>query len=102
MRAILLSIFLFIPFLSFTQLNGSLIISGKVLDEYGNPLVAASVTTKGSRNGTITDSVGYFSLVINQKFPFRLVVSSIGFAQQEIEVKNHNSKLSVQLATKTY
>lgn len=102
MRKLILATLLLLPFLSFAQLNGSLIVSGKVLDEYGKPLVAASITTKGSRNGTVTDSLGYFSLVINQKFPFRLVVSSIGFSPQEIEVKNPNSKLSVQLATQTY
>ena len=64
--------------------------------------MAASVTTKGSKNGSITDSTGHFSLVINQKFPFRLVITSIGFSPQEIEVKNPNSKISVQMNTQTF
>jgi len=102
MRQIILAIFILLPFLSFAQLNGSAIVSGKVVDENGKPLVAASVTTIGSRHGSVTDSAGYFSLVINQKFPFRLVVSSIGFSPQELEVKNPGSKLAIQLITQTY
>jgi iron complex outermembrane recepter protein len=102
MRKIILLTVLLVPFLSFAQLNGSAIVSGKVIDEYGKPVVAASVTTKGTRTGSITDSTGYFSLVINQKFPFRLVVTSIGFSPQEIEVKNPDSKLSVQMNTQTF
>src|SRR5450755_651373 len=102
MKRIVLSTLLSLPFVVFAQLNGSVIISGKILDEHGQPLNAASITTKGSKRGTITDSLGYFSLVANQKFPFRLIVSSIGFSPQEIEVKNPNAKLSVQLSTQTY
>jgi len=102
MRKIILSTLILFPFLSFAQLNGSAIVSGKVVDEYGKPLVAASVTTKGSKHGSITDSTGYFSLVINQKFPFRLVITSIGFAPQEIEVKNPDAKIAVQMNTQTY
>ena len=102
MKRIVLSTLLSLPFVVFAQLNGSVIISGKILDDHGQPLNAASITTKGSKRGTITDSLGYFSLVANQKFPFRLIVSSIGFSPQEIEVKNPNAKLSVQLSTQTY
>jgi outer membrane cobalamin receptor len=40
--------------------------------------------------------------VINQKFPFVLVVSSIGFTPQEIELKNANSKLAIQLTSQTF
>src|ERR1700710_1555324 len=102
MRKIILSALFILPFLSFAQLNGSAIVSGNIVDGYGKPLVAASVTTKGSRNGSVTDSTGHFSLIINQKFPFRLVVTSIGFSAQEIEVRNPNSKISVQMNTQTF
>ncbi len=102
MKKIILSILIYLPVISFAQLNGSVLISGKILDDHGQPLTAASITTRGSKRGTTTDSTGYFSLVINQRFPIHLLVSSIGFAQQEIEVNNPNAKLSVQLSSQTY
>jgi iron complex outermembrane recepter protein len=102
MKKILLSALLLFPVFVFAQLNGSAIVSGKVVDDHNQPLVAASVTVKGSKHGAITDSTGYFSLVINQKFPFRLVISSIGFSSQEIEIKNPNSKVSVQMNTQSF
>ena len=101
-KKIIVTVILLFPAFAFAQLNGSVIVSGKILDDHGEPLVAASVTAKGSKRGTITDSLGYFSLVTNQRFPFRLLVSSIGFQQQEIEVKNPDLKLSVQLSSQTY
>ena len=102
MKQIILSILILLPFLSFGQLNGSAIISGKVVSERGEPISAASITVKGAKSGAVTDSFGYFSFIINQKFPFKLVVSSIGFSPQEIEIKNANSKLAIQLTTQTY
>ena len=100
-KLITLTIFL-LPVYVFGQLNGSAIISGIVLDEKNEPVAAASITVKGTKNGAITDSTGHFSFIFNQKFPFRLVISSIGFAEQEVEVKNSNSKLAVQLSTQSF
>jgi iron complex outermembrane recepter protein len=100
-KAILLTLLL-LPFLAFAQLNGTAIVSGNIVDEHGKPVVAASVTTKGSKMGSVTDSTGHFSLIINQKFPFRLVISSIGFSSQEIEVKNPSAKIAVQMNTQTF
>jgi outer membrane cobalamin receptor len=40
--------------------------------------------------------------VINQKFPFTLVVSSVGFSPQEVEIRNTNTKLAIQLTTQTF
>jgi len=102
MKRIILSSISLLPIFLFAQLNGSAIVSGKVLDDHNQPLIAASVTVKGSKHGAITDSTGYFSLVINQKFPFGLVISSIGFSQQEIEIKNPTSKISVQMNTQSF
>src|SRR6185312_12490512 len=102
MKKIILSSILLFPAFLFAQLNGSAIVSGTVVDDHNQPLIAASVAVKGSRHGAITDSSGYFSLVINQKFPFRLVISSIGFSSQEIEIKNPNSRVSVQMNTQSF
>ena len=75
-------------------------ISGKVTDNEGkNPLPDVSVQIKGTVTGTITNSAGSFVLRTKTKLPFSLVFSSIGFKQQELEVKSLGSNLQVALAT---
>lgn len=73
-------------------------ITGRVVNENNAGIPFASVTVKSSSLGTATDSSGYFSLVINQSFPFILVVSSAGFEAKEYVVKNSNSdRILIQL-----
>ena len=99
----LIALLLFLaPVLSNAQLNGALLLSGTVIGENHEPLVSASVTIKGTSSGTTTDSSGKFHLVTSQKFPFKLIITSIGFAPQELEVKNENSKLAIQLNTQNF
>jgi outer membrane receptor protein involved in Fe transport len=98
----LLFLFFLLPVILKAQLNGSAILSGRIVGENHEGLSAVSVSVKGSSKGTISDSTGRFLLVINQKFPFVLVVSSIGFTPQEIELKNANSKLAIQLTSQTF
>ncbi len=95
-------IFLFIPFYLQAQLNGALLLSGKIVGEDHQGVPGASVSVKGTKTGTVTDSSGKFSLIINSKLPFRILISSIGFSGQEIEIKNANQQLAVQLTTQTY
>ena len=57
-------------------------ISGTVVDEFGEPVIGASVVVKGTTSGTATDIDGKFQLnVANNAI---LVVSYIGYAAQEI------------------
>ena len=98
----LVVLLLLFPVMVSAQLNGAAILSGRVVSENHEGVPAASITLKGETKGTITDSSGRFSLVINQKFPFRVVISSIGFAPQELEIKNANTRLAIQLTSQTY
>jgi outer membrane cobalamin receptor len=102
MKKVSLLLLIILPFLVNAQLNGTLLLSGKVVGENHEGLSSASIAIKGTKLGTITDSTGKFSLVINQKLPFRILISSMGFTDQEIEVKSINDKLSIQLTTQTY
>ncbi len=102
MRRFIVLLATVLPLFVIAQLNGSLIISGKIISEHNQPVAGASVIVKGSDKGVITNADGSFSLVTNQKFPFRIVVSSVGFAPQELEVKSQDSKLNIQLVTQTY
>jgi iron complex outermembrane receptor protein len=99
----IISILLFLlPFITQAQLNGALILSGRIVGEKHEGLAAVSVSIKNTTKGTQTDSTGKFSLIINQKLPFTLVVSSVGFTPQEMEVKNTSNNLTIQLTTQTY
>lgn len=85
---------------SFTQLAFSQgkVITGTVLDDKGAPIQGASVAVKGSsKGGTTTDAAGAFTLSVpgNAK---TLVVSSVGFTQQEINITDKTS-VSVALVT---
>jgi iron complex outermembrane receptor protein len=101
MRKLLVLLFL-LPIAASAQLNGTFILSGRVVGENHEGLVNSSVVVKGTSTGTISDSTGSFSLVVNQKFPFKLVITSVGYSVQEIEVKNAASRVAVQLNTQTY
>ncbi|MEN9569341.1 MAG: hypothetical protein RL172_572 [Bacteroidota bacterium] len=102
MKQIYLLAALLLPAYLFAQLNGAVILSGRIAGENHEAIVAASVSVKGTRYGTTTDSAGRFSLVINQKFPFTLQVSSVGFATQEVEIKSNASKIAIQLTSQTF
>ena len=77
-------------------------ISGSVGDEISKePLVNASITIKGKLAGTVTDSKGAFELSTNQKPPFTLIVSVIGYEQKEIDIASAENNISVQLQKQT-
>jgi len=71
-------------------------VSGTVTEaSTGNPLPGANVIVKGTTNGTTTDFDGNFNISVDA-FPTTLVVSSVGFTTQEINVDSAQS-ISVAL-----
>ena len=102
MKRSILLLTILLPVYLFAQLNGAVILSGKIVGENHEGIAYASVTVKGSATGTTTDSTGKFSLITTQKFPFILVITSIGFNPQEIEVKNSNSRIAIQLSSQSF
>ena len=73
-------------------------VTGSVKNAKSKEAVSAvSVTVKGGTTGTFTDDKGAFKLTTVQKLPFTLVVSSVGFTNKEITVKNSNQKIDVEL-----
>nr|WP_129731339.1 SusC/RagA family TonB-linked outer membrane protein [Parabacteroides goldsteinii] len=74
------------------------IITGRVTDQKGDPVIGANVSVKGTTNGTITDMDGDFSLEISGS-PV-VLVSYIGYKNREIAVGKEKT-LSVQLLEDT-
>ena len=75
-------LFFLVPLLSQAQAP----VTGRVLDEKGNPVVGASVLVKGAATGTKTDANGNFT--ITAKAGDVLVFSSVNFGSQQSKVKD--------------
>lgn len=69
-------------------------VSGRVLDESGKPVPNASVTVKGTNQGTTSNADGYFTLPVPANA--KLIVSAVGLATQEISVGN-NTEVNLTL-----
>ncbi|NIJ56036.1 carboxypeptidase-like regulatory domain-containing protein [Dyadobacter arcticus] len=73
-------------------------LQGKITESVTRePLAGVSIQVKGKVVGTITDSKGQFSLSTIANPPFTIVVSSVGFQTQEIEVEGGMSALDISL-----
>ncbi len=65
----------------------------------GQPLSGVNIIVKGTSRGTTTDANGSFS--IDAKVGDKLVISSIGYAAQEITVSNNNNNILISLVVST-
>jgi len=70
------------------------IISGVVVDEAGEPMMGAGIRVKNSNAGTISGLDGAFFME-NVEFPATLIVSYIGYSDQEIAVNNGDGKIKI-------
>lgn len=90
------TILAFIFFSAFQTNANAQTVQGKVTDETGKPVPAASVTVKGTSRGTTTNDNGSFS--ISAASSDVLVISSVGFTTQEVAVGNQ-SNISISLTS---
>ncbi|KAA9040850.1 TonB-dependent receptor [Ginsengibacter hankyongi] len=81
---ILLPGFLF-SLLTFAQLRGH------IVNENNDGVPYASILIKNTGTGTNTDSLGYFSLTGDQKFPLVLIISSAGYKPEEQIIRTGNT-----------
>lgn len=86
---LLLAILAFRPFMSH-------VITGKIVDQKGNPLPGVSVSIKGTSTSTVSATDGSFSITVADDKAV-LVFSSVGFEQQEIKL---NGKTSITVSLK--
>jgi iron complex outermembrane receptor protein len=74
-------------------------IGGTVTEASSNdPLIGVSIQVKGKIIGTITDSKGHFSFTVSTPPPFTLVISSVGFQTQEVDVAGGQSDFQIKLS----
>ena len=70
-------------------------VTGKVLDENGDPLIGVNVVEKGTTNGTVTDIDGNYKLTISDP-QGTLVFSFIGYLKEEVPV-NGRSEIDMNM-----
>jgi len=71
-------------------------VRGKVLDDKGQGVPAASVTVKGTQNGTITDVNGNFQLDVPDE-ENTLVIEAVGFGIKEVAAGDGDKTVNIVL-----
>lgn len=83
-----------VPTTKSTQAVPQRTIKGKVVDQNGEPVIAAVVILSGTTIGTATDLNGNYSLDIKQNNAI-LEFSSIGYQTTRVALKDHQTKADV-------
>ncbi|HEY2582697.1 MAG TPA: TonB-dependent receptor [Mucilaginibacter sp.] len=78
------------------QLFAQSTITGKVVDDGGQPLIGATVQLKGAQGATTTDVNGKFSLPLPANIT-TITVTYLGFFTQNVDVKQTTRNLTVTL-----
>jgi len=81
---------------AYAQGNQAYTVKGKVLDEKGIPVPGASIKVTGTKQGTVSDNNGAFSLSLSA--PATLTVSFIGYAQKTVSVDSKTTSVNVTMA----
>lgn len=97
-RAILLVITLVIATFSFAWAQQREI-KGKVTDDHGNPLPAATIQIAGTTQGTTADAQGNFEIAASPGQ--ELEISSIGYIKLALKVPEGNKALNISLKANT-
>ena len=73
-------------------------ITGTVVDDQGEPMIAAGVVQKGTTNGTITDLDGNYTITVPAGSTIEF--SSVGFVSQAV-VASQSGTINITMATDT-
>jgi TonB-linked SusC/RagA family outer membrane protein len=76
----------------------ALTLTGKITDEKGAALAGASIAEKGTKNSTLTKEDGTFTLTVSGNKAV-LVVSYIGFAEQQVTLREGQTTVTVKMSS---
>lgn len=93
MKNLILGFFLLLG----TTLLAQTTITGKVIDENGNPVPNANVVVVGVAEGAVADFDGNFTLTSTKTPPFELKITSLGYSEATVTVTENNQSLSITL-----
>lgn len=69
-------------------------VKGTITDSSGEPLIGVSIMEKGTSNGTVSDIDGNFTISTNKSNT--LVISYIGFLQQEVPASSKSMHITLK------
>lgn len=69
--------------------SDKLLVSGRIVDEIGEPLIGVTIQLSDTRTGTISDTAGNFQLIIPKEEQRTLLASYIGMKNTEIPIKEN-------------
>ncbi|HHV87191.1 MAG TPA: TonB-dependent receptor [Petrimonas sp.] len=95
LRFLLLSLYFFTSIATFAQIN----VRGRVVDTTGETLIGVNVVLKGTRQGTVTDMNGEFTISATSSNS-TLIFSYVGFVEQEVPL-NGKTYLNITMAQDT-
>lgn len=96
-KKILLSVLIF---LQASAIFGQQFLNGRIKDEKGQGIEAATIHVKGTTISTVADKNGGFSIKYPSSFPITLSITSAGFAPAELTLeKIRDSALDIILIT---
>ncbi len=78
------------------------VVTGTVTDSSDNqPIPGVNIRLEGKYIGTSTDFDGNFNLEVTEPLPFKIVVTSVGYEGQTIEITENNQTLKIVLVEGT-
>lgn len=97
MKSLCHSLVVLVAFLlcSIHSFGQALTISGNIHNANNEPVPSVSVAIKGASTGTYTDEKGHFRITTNHPVPLTIVVSSIGYETQEIQVVDASQPVTI-------
>jgi TonB-linked SusC/RagA family outer membrane protein len=82
------AVMLSVPWSTFAQSGGKVVVSGQVLDADGLGVPGGAVKVLGTTQGTLTDVDGKFSIEVEETATIE--ISSVGYETQDVPVKGQN------------
>lgn len=86
-RIVIIALINFLILQAFAQTR----ITGTVVDQTGLEMIGSSIVQKGTSNGVITDFNGNFSLTLLPNGEKKLIISSVGYVKQEVDVSSRTN-----------
>ncbi|WP_235295946.1 TonB-dependent receptor [Portibacter marinus] len=80
------------------SVTGQVVVSGIVVDKFTKePLIGANVVVSGTSSGTVTDWDGTFTFTTEERLPFVVEASYLGYELSSQEVSNQEDRLTFEL-----
>ena len=76
-------------------------VNGTVVDENNDPIPGVNIVVQGTNQGVVSDFDGNYTISTSQALPFNIVISSVGFGTQTIEVTAADQSVNVSMASGT-